>query len=1293
VIEGNQHFGTRAIPGWVPQGEAIGKDPRAVPHGPMKWGDYKGIYYHDTGVALKYTVGGLTVLESPSMEKVGSSSQAFVRHLNITGTGAAQIVVCEEAADAQVLSKAGVVVIKRKDGRVVAVGANGAALSVQKTDFGHAVVAAVSGARNVKLSVWTGSDAAAGDFKTFIGKGNADRDLSAMTAGGKPRWPDIVTVAGKKAEDVEGAAYVVDDITLPEPNPAKAWMRPSGFDFFADNDRAAVCTWSGDVWIVSGLQTSFAALKWQRVATGLYHPLGLKIVDDVIYVNCRDQICRLHDLNGDGEADFYEAFNNDMIITKNFHEFSFDLHTDPEGNFYFSKAGPVKHGGKGFDPVMPHHGSVFKLSKDGKTLQTYATGVRAPNGMGMSPEGQVTTSDNEGTNIPTTPINWVREGGFYGVKVMAHKTPVPKRDMPLTWIPHNVDNSGGGQAFVTSDKWGPYQGELIHLSYGTCRLLHVFKEEVDGQMQGGVVLMDIDGRINSGIMRARFNAADGQLYVGGLKGWQTRSLADGGLHRIRYTGGKVYKPRQMAIGKNGVKITFTQPLDPDTAEDPGNYSMEQWNYSFTEAYGSKHYSLERPGENGHDDVDIVAATLIDERTVFLEVPAIQVVHQMHVTCEVKAADGTQIKADIYNTIHKLGDWTGKSKEGGKLRPGQLPKETIAALNPGLIMTTTSGTSKDSRAVRMPALYVGDGEAASVFAEPGKFLGAFNGYIKQRSKGKVTISAEGTGRVALGVNGQAADMVTTGELSAEVSLVKGYNMISVGYAAPATGPAVLRLFWEGDDFVREPIPPSAFVHDSRDEALLAGTTLRRGRTLYKELNCAACHDGNGTVAAPALDRLSRRLNTEWVTEWLRNPHSTKHDSRMPNVLAPLPLADAQKAAADIAAYITEGAERVPAILVDETVAKGNALFHKFGCMNCHIFDKVKAVDQDKLYLGGAAAKFQTGRMADFIRDPAKYNAHSKMPNFRLSESEAIQLEQFIRSRAVTSVGGVPLAAGDAVAGKEAFTEMRCVNCHALDAAVPEKVTPILGAPKGGGCLAPDKAGRGGAPNFKLSADDRGALEAFLATRGESLSREVPAEFADHAVKALRCVACHSNDGTPSRWSQRENAPAVLPPDITWTGDKLQTEWLQKLLAGSIKETSRPWLESRMPGFGSHAPGLAKGLAARHGYGPETRTVEGDKAIGENLVGINGGFACITCHAVGGTKALAAFEAPGINLKTSAERLRHDYYYRWMMDPKRIDQQTKMPRFSVDKEKTGFAHILDGDATAQFNAIWEYLKGLE
>jgi glucose/arabinose dehydrogenase len=135
--------------------------------------------------------------------------------------------------------------------------------------------------------------------------------------------------------------YTLDTITIPFENPYKSWMRIGGMDLFKDGKSAAISTWSGDVWIVTGIDAKLENLQWKRYATGLFQALGLKIVDDKIYVLGRDQITRLHDLNGDNEADWYESFNNDVQVTPGFHEFAFDLNRDSKGNFYFTKSGPV----------------------------------------------------------------------------------------------------------------------------------------------------------------------------------------------------------------------------------------------------------------------------------------------------------------------------------------------------------------------------------------------------------------------------------------------------------------------------------------------------------------------------------------------------------------------------------------------------------------------------------------------------------------------------------------------------------------------------------------------------------------------------------------------------------------------------------------------------------------------------------------------------------------------------------------------------------------------------------------
>ena len=164
-------------------------------------------------------------------------------------------------------------------------------------------------------------------------------DLSKFTHGGAPHWTETVKAKGTLGTEDGGFPYVVDNLAAPLENPYKSKIRIGGLDFFSDG-RLAFCTWSGDVWIGTGINGSLENIEWKRYATGLFHALGLKIVNDQIYVLGRDQITRLHDLNNDGEADFYENFNNDVQVTPGFHEFTFGLETDSKGNFYFIKGGP-----------------------------------------------------------------------------------------------------------------------------------------------------------------------------------------------------------------------------------------------------------------------------------------------------------------------------------------------------------------------------------------------------------------------------------------------------------------------------------------------------------------------------------------------------------------------------------------------------------------------------------------------------------------------------------------------------------------------------------------------------------------------------------------------------------------------------------------------------------------------------------------------------------------------------------------------------------------------------------------
>ena len=164
-------------------------------------------------------------------------------------------------------------------------------------------------------------------------KSPAPVSLDEMVKGGPKRWPAVLRT--KLVRGSESGPFAVDELVLPDKNPWQARLRLTGLDFLPDGKGLAVCTWDGDVWLVRGLEQASGELTWQRIAAGLFQPLGLKVVAGRIHVTCRDQIAILRDLDGDGETDFCENFNNDHQVTEHFHEFAMGLQTDAAGNAVF----------------------------------------------------------------------------------------------------------------------------------------------------------------------------------------------------------------------------------------------------------------------------------------------------------------------------------------------------------------------------------------------------------------------------------------------------------------------------------------------------------------------------------------------------------------------------------------------------------------------------------------------------------------------------------------------------------------------------------------------------------------------------------------------------------------------------------------------------------------------------------------------------------------------------------------------------------------------------------------------
>jgi hypothetical protein len=701
-VGGQMAFGTKPGPGWA--NEDTFADPRPEGQGPLpaSWAKYRGLYLYEREVIFSYSVGKSRVLELPGVVKAGNQT-IFTRTFQVDRPSGQMLLVCEglkgkatEDGNRLTFLEAGVSAAKP----AVSVALLGTADAVLESRDGRVVVkfsAKAKKAARFTLAIWNGGAEDTPKFVAAIQKVKSGVDLAPLTKGGPARWTEAVVSKGLLGTSGGEGPYVVDTVAEADVvranartdtelapgqvgNPWKTGMFFGGFDFFPDG-RAALGVFHGDVWIVSGIDSSLEKLTWRRFATGLFQPLGLKVVKNVVYVLGRDQITRLHDLNGDGEADFYENFNNETVVTANYHEFCLDLHTDRAGNFYYFKSSPWTP-----DVRAPQQGTLLKLSKDGSKLEIYASGFRAPNGSAIGPHDEITVSDNQGHWMPASKLNLIRKGGFYGMMPAAHRpleferggtnftfnpseeklrsqlrvapfdreAPIPREfDQPIAWLPMNMDNSSGGQVWATSDKWGPLDGHLLFMSYGRGTLFEVLLDEVDGTTQAGMVKFPL--KFSTGLMRGRVNPKDGQVYVCGLRGWQTDGAREGGFYRVRYTGKPVHMPVALNVLADGLRIRFDVPLDRAAAADPANFAIEEWNYLYSGNYGSPDFSVSDASRKGHDKVEVKSARLAaDGRSVLLEIPSLRPAMQMRIKMALKNADGAPINQEIYNTIHKTG---------------------------------------------------------------------------------------------------------------------------------------------------------------------------------------------------------------------------------------------------------------------------------------------------------------------------------------------------------------------------------------------------------------------------------------------------------------------------------------------------------------------------------------------------------------------------------------------------------------------------------------------------------------
>lgn len=289
---------------------------------------------------------------------------------------------------------------------------------------------------------------------------------------------------------------------------------------------------------------------------------------------------------------------------------------------------------------------------------------------------------------------------------------------------------------------------------------------------------------------------------------------------------------------------------------------------------------------------------------------------------------------------------------------------------------------------------------------------------------------------------------------------------------------------------------------------------------------------------------------------------------------------------------------------------------------------------------------------------------------------------------------------AAKGRDYFGSLGCASCHNLNTGkgniASTMQAPTLAAVNTNkGCLAENDTRT---PRYRLDPGQRANLQEVLSAKPQAMLTQT--EQVDLTFSAFNCYACHERGGKGGvepglneyfKGTQQEMGDeGRVPPHLVGVGAKLNPAYLKKILANGIMD--RPYMLTRMPKFGEENVGHLQKTFVNLDENtiepfPEPKLsvpVKKAKAEGRFMTG-NQAFGCVKCHNFREHKSGGV---QGMNMTVLAERLRHDWFARYLLDPNKFRPQTRMPAifpFGVSQ----LPKVLGGDTNQQIEALWLYL----
>ncbi len=408
----------------------------------------------------------------------------------------------------------------------------------------------------------------------------------------------------------------------------------------------------GKVWALSNVQGDDPeAVTVTEVASGLSEPLGMAFVDGELHVSQRMSITRLRDTDGDG---YYETKNNigGGWTSDNYHHFHFGL-IERDGFAYSTLSTSIHFDYPGLNgPNPPNRGTLVRTRLATGEVSYLAGGLRTPNGLCFGPEGEIFQTDNQGAWQPASRLNHLRQGHFYGHynNTDGGGSPSLFSDLPATppavWFPQNEIANSPSQPLAIPG--GPFAGDLLVGDITLGGINRVSLEKVRGIWQG--CIYRFTQGLEGGVNRLAWGPG-GTLYVGciGATGNWSWNGTTTGLQRLTPKPGNplTFEIAKVSATPAGFEIAYTKPIPRDMLETTANYTVKQWSYQPTAAYGG--------AKIGEETLSVGSATASADRTkVSIVVPGLREGRVVYLKSDPVSDDGSAIlSSEVWYTLNKI----------------------------------------------------------------------------------------------------------------------------------------------------------------------------------------------------------------------------------------------------------------------------------------------------------------------------------------------------------------------------------------------------------------------------------------------------------------------------------------------------------------------------------------------------------------------------------------------------------------------------------------------------------------